>query len=118
MEPIPGLLALNVGGRVTFTAPSCTSPGNCAVDGAYTDGKSDERAFAASEQNGRWGKAQLIPSGQSVVFATEVSVIGLDSPTAFGSAWPSAAACSASWSSPPSTAAMLRAKQPTPGSTA
>jgi hypothetical protein len=61
IKPIPGLLALNVGGTVTITAPSCPSPGNCAVGGTYTNGKSDVRAFVASERNGTWGKAQPIP---------------------------------------------------------
>lgn len=60
-RPIPGLLALNVGGTLTITAPSCASPGNCAVGGTYEDAKSDYLAFVASERNGTWGKAQPIP---------------------------------------------------------
>jgi hypothetical protein len=52
---------LNVGGTLTITAPSCASPGNCAVGGTYEDGKSDDLAFVASERNGTWGKAQPIP---------------------------------------------------------
>jgi hypothetical protein len=61
IKPIPGLLALNVGGTVTVTAPSCPSPGNCAIGGTYTDGKSDQHAFVVSARNGTWGNAQPIP---------------------------------------------------------
>jgi len=61
MKPVPGLLALNVGGTLTITAPSCASPGNCVVGGSYENGKSDDVAFVASERNGTWGKAEPIP---------------------------------------------------------
>ena len=58
---VPGLGALNKGGGAGVSAVSCTSAGNCAVVGDYTDGGQNGQGFVAAERNGRWGKAIEMP---------------------------------------------------------
>jgi hypothetical protein len=66
-RPVPGLAALNTGGRAYVTSVSCASAGNCAAGGAFT-ASSVNRAFVVSERNGRWGKAVALGlAGHSTV---------------------------------------------------
>jgi hypothetical protein len=65
-KALPGLRALNAGGFVTVTGVSCTSAGNCAVGGSYTDGSHSTQAYVASERNGRWGKAKEVPGSATL----------------------------------------------------
>jgi len=62
---VPGLAALNKGGRDTeVQSVSCASAGNCAAGGYYYD-RPDHPGhhtwFVAVERNGRWGTAIQIP---------------------------------------------------------
>ena len=57
---VPGLAALGTGGATFVTSVSCASAGNCAAGGYYTD-SSHHQGFAASELNGKWGKAIAVP---------------------------------------------------------
>jgi hypothetical protein len=54
---VPGTAALNVGGTATVNSVSCTSPGNCAAGGGYTDASGDGQGFVVSETGGTWGTA-------------------------------------------------------------
>ncbi|MGA2970811.1 MAG: hypothetical protein ABSE75_13535 [Acidimicrobiales bacterium] len=54
---VPGTAALNVGGNAAVNSVSCTSVGNCAAGGAYTDGAGDGQGFVVNETNGTWGTA-------------------------------------------------------------
>jgi hypothetical protein len=58
---IPGSAALNAGGQAAINQVSCSSPGNCAAGGYYTDGQQHLQAVVASESHGRWGRAEEVP---------------------------------------------------------
>jgi D-alanine-D-alanine ligase-like ATP-grasp enzyme len=60
-EEVPGTAALNTGGNAQVSSVSCGSAGNCSAGGFYTASHGDTRAFAVSQHNGIWGKAQEIP---------------------------------------------------------
>ncbi len=59
---VPGLQALNMGGFAEVLSVSCSSAGNCAAGGQYSNGPGgvDVREFVVSERNGRWGTATQI----------------------------------------------------------
>jgi hypothetical protein len=62
---VPGLAALNTGGRDTEAqSVSCASAGNCAAGGYYYDRAGNHAHhswFVAVERNGRWGTAIQVP---------------------------------------------------------
>jgi hypothetical protein len=58
---VPGLRALNAGGKANVLAVSCASAGNCAAAGFYRDRFGHERGFVASQQLGTWDKAIEVP---------------------------------------------------------
>jgi cytochrome c551/c552 len=58
---VPGIAALNQGGHALTTSVSCTSPGDCAAGGSYTDSSGQSQAFVVSETNGSWGTAKEVP---------------------------------------------------------
>src|SRR5215813_4120456 len=58
---VPGLGALNTGDEAQVTSVSCTSAGNCAAGGTYTNKRAHRQAFVVSERSGVWGKAIQIP---------------------------------------------------------
>ncbi len=60
-KQVPGLAALNVGGSARVQALTCSSPGNCAAGGMYTDAAHRQQAFAVTEAKGVWGTAVAIP---------------------------------------------------------
>jgi hypothetical protein len=64
-EEVPGTAALNTGGLAEINSVSCRSAGNCTAGGDYsTPGNVNvmpTRAFVVSQQNGRWGRAELLP---------------------------------------------------------
>ena len=67
-EEVPGLAALNVGGRATVLSVSCGSAGNCGAVGYYTlrssgpvSANGNFQAFVVNETGGTWGAAQLVP---------------------------------------------------------
>jgi hypothetical protein len=57
---VPGTAALNTGGNGWVASVSCSSAGNCAAGGQYTD-SSGAQAFVVSEVNGAWGDPIQIP---------------------------------------------------------
>ena len=58
---VPGLGALNKGGRAQVTSVVCTSAVNCAAGGYYRDRLRHFQAFVVVEKNGRWGRAAEVP---------------------------------------------------------
>jgi hypothetical protein len=59
---VPGFAALNQGQHDgNLNSVSCGAPGNCSAVGQYTDSSGHYQAFVASEQGGRWGRAEEAP---------------------------------------------------------
>ena len=54
-EKVPGLAALNTGGRATIYSVSCASAGSCSAGGYYADASGSTPAFVVSQHNGSWG---------------------------------------------------------------
>jgi hypothetical protein len=62
-QELPDLAALNIGGSAQVRSLSCSSAGNCALGGSYsdeTDGGTAQ-AFVANEIGGVWGPAIEVP---------------------------------------------------------
>ncbi len=58
--PIPGLVELNSGGYAGGRSVSCSSDGNCAVTGYYTD-EDGQQGFVVNQTGGTWDDAIPIP---------------------------------------------------------
>ena len=58
---VPGTGPLNKDGGAAVFSISCTTAGNCAAGGFYTDGSFHSQAFVASEQDGAWRAAIKVP---------------------------------------------------------
>jgi hypothetical protein len=58
---VPGLTALNAGGRAEVLSVSCGPAGGCAAGGYYYDSQDHQQGFVASELNGTWSKAIEVP---------------------------------------------------------
>jgi hypothetical protein len=80
---IPGLAALDTGGKASVSTVSCGSAGNCAAGGTYRDRRHRGHAFVVSEQNGRWGNAIQVPDLWKLNLGGQVAGIG---PVSCGSA--------------------------------
>src|SRR5262245_56682212 len=76
---VPGLGALNKGGKAEVTSVSCASRGSCAAVGFYKDGGGDQQGFVAVERYGVWGQAVEVP--------------GLGALNAGGKSWVSSVSC-------------------------
>jgi hypothetical protein len=64
---VPGFSVLNKGRFGDFSSVSCSSAGNCAAGGQYTDGVGfDQQAFVVSERHGVWGKAIEVPGSAAL----------------------------------------------------
>ena len=59
-EEVPGLAALNTGGRAEVFSVSCARAGECSAGGSYF-GNSGERGFVVGESGGIWGKGEEVP---------------------------------------------------------
>jgi hypothetical protein len=57
---VPGLAALNAG-DASVGSVSCSSAGNCAVGGYFSDGHGHRLGFVVSEMSGQWGQAIEVP---------------------------------------------------------
>jgi hypothetical protein len=60
-QQVPGLGRLDNNSYAQIASVSCPSAGDCAAGGAYGDPREIGPAFAVTESNGIWGKAQQIP---------------------------------------------------------
>ena len=61
VAPIPGLIALNTGNSAVINDVACSSPGNCTIVGAYSDGVSTI-PFIADQVGGSWRNAMSLGS--------------------------------------------------------
>jgi hypothetical protein len=71
---------LNAGAAEVYSV-SCSSAGNCAAGGYYTDGSSAAQAFVVDETNGSWGTptevaASLNTEGNATVNSVSCSSVG------------------------------------------
>ena len=61
-EKVPGLAALNTGGRATIYSVSCASAGSCSAGGLYaTHSSGSYQVFVVSQHNGTWNHAEEVP---------------------------------------------------------
>lgn len=58
---VPGTATLNKGGNAQVLSLSCSSAGNCAAGGWYTDGSGNTQAYVVSQVNGTWHTAIEAP---------------------------------------------------------
>jgi hypothetical protein len=67
VRTLAGAGTLSKGGASAAEDVSCASPGNCAASG-WWDANSDggQQAFTASEVNGAWGKARVVPGSAAL----------------------------------------------------
>lgn len=71
---IPGLIALNTGGRAEVTSASCGKAGDCAIGGSYRNDRGDEIPWVADSLAGTWRAAHpLITSGVSGIDSRRTS---------------------------------------------
>jgi hypothetical protein len=73
-EEMPGTAVLNKNGSAGTSGVSCRSPGNCTAVGGVADGDAGS-FFVASEKDGVWGKAELLP-GAAELQANGLSTFG------------------------------------------
>jgi hypothetical protein len=80
---VPGLAALNAGGRAEILSVSCGPAGDCAAGGSYSDRDHDLQGFVAAELDGTWGSAIAVPglaalnvSGQAEVLSVSCGPAG------------------------------------------
>jgi hypothetical protein len=57
---VPGISALNGGGKSQVSSVSCASAGNCAAGGFFTGVSGEQRAFVVTEKDGTWAGAKQI----------------------------------------------------------
>src|SRR6266851_2100913 len=58
---VPGTAALNADGEAHVSSVSCGSAGNCMAGGSYKSLHGRFQAWVASQVNGRWGTAIVVP---------------------------------------------------------
>jgi hypothetical protein len=58
---VPGTAALNADGEAQVSSVSCSSAGNCMAGGSYKSLHGRFQAWVASQVNGRWGTAIVVP---------------------------------------------------------
>ena len=58
---VPGLATLNEGEDSLVGTISCSSPGNCAAGGTYSDADAAPQAFVVEESGGAWAHAEELP---------------------------------------------------------
>ena len=58
---VPGTEILNTGRTASVHSVSCAAPGNCIAGGSYMQNGLGQQAFVASEVNGAWHTAELVP---------------------------------------------------------
>ncbi|HXT91107.1 MAG TPA: hypothetical protein VN714_17790, partial [Trebonia sp.] len=58
---VPGTEILNTGRTASVHSLSCAAPGNCIAGGSYMQNGLGQQAFVASEVNGAWHTAELVP---------------------------------------------------------
>ena len=72
---VPGMAALNVGGRAQISSVSCASAGNCAAGGFYTDESHGSQAFVVTERHGIWTRARRVAGPTAPRSVTVISTV-------------------------------------------
>ena len=91
---VPGLVALNVGGKAEAVSISCAKAGYCGAGGYYYGGSTadpshDEQAFVVTETNGVWNTAIEVPGSAALNTAGDAGVSAVSCGAA-RPAWPAA----------------------------
>ncbi|HET7015338.1 MAG TPA: hypothetical protein VFI65_15575 [Streptosporangiaceae bacterium] len=62
-KALPGAVTLSKGNGIFPEALSCGAPGDCVVGGPYVTRRNPrlQEPFLATQKNGTWGKAQVVP---------------------------------------------------------
>ncbi len=79
---VPGSAQLNAGGNAQVFSVSCSSAGNCAAGGYYTDRASRIQAFVVSERTGRWRTAIEMPGSAARNAGGNAVVLSVSCPSA------------------------------------
>ena len=79
-EQVPGLEALNAGGRAEVDSVSCAEPGDCSAGGSYTDGSGKGQGFVVGEADGIWGTARPVPGLAALNAGGSAGVTSLSCP--------------------------------------
>jgi hypothetical protein len=58
---VPGLAALNAGGRAQISSLWCAPAGRCSAGGIYTDRSGQLQVFVVSQKAGSWGHPNRVP---------------------------------------------------------
>ncbi len=73
--PVPGLIALNIGGYAVVGSVSCADSGFCTITGIYRDGS--DQGFVATQTDGTWTDAIPIPGLAALDTGNIVSVMAV-----------------------------------------
>jgi hypothetical protein len=65
-QEVPGLGALNLGGRALVRSVSCGAVGDCAAVGGAWDASRKWQGYVVDESNGTWGTARDLPGPASM----------------------------------------------------
>jgi hypothetical protein len=80
---VPGVKSLNSGAAAEVKSVSCSSAGDCAAGGYYTDVSGHKQAFVADEISDVWGTGQEVPGTASlnvyILAAAEVNSVSCSS---------------------------------------
>lgn len=79
---LPGTAVLNAGGDAWVASVSCASPGNCAAGGSYKDRVSHVQSFLASEVDGRWLRAKMVPGTAALNRGGDSTIVAVACPAA------------------------------------
>ncbi len=79
-QPIPGLATLNAGNLVAPGQVACSSAGNCAVVGAYSDSSQNGQAYVAAEVGGTWQDAVEVPGTAGVNSGGDAAALSVSCP--------------------------------------
>ncbi len=79
---VPGLNALNVSGFARVSSVDCSTTGNCAAGGNYSDRHRHGQGFVVSEQNGTWRTAIAVPGLTALNAGRSAKVSSLSCSTA------------------------------------
>ena len=80
--PVPGLTALNKGGRQTqVLTVSCAPAGSCAAGGFYSDRSGHRQGFVTTEDNGTWDTPIPLPGLTALNNGGSAEVTSLSCPS-------------------------------------
>jgi hypothetical protein len=78
---VPGTASINTGGMARIATLSCSSTGNCAGGGSYSDHAGQVQAFVVREANGTWQAATPLPGLAALNAGGNAAVSSLSCPS-------------------------------------